>query len=166
MEKKLNYLDRFEKFYESYKEAKEEMEAEKTLTTDNSIEDEDLEDVEKLEDMDDMEELDEKNMFTRFVKGGSDEEIAEKAKKLEETLDKMVKAGKSKDYEIAFMDKAKDDKASEYDKEAAMKKMEDNNFLGSLKAVPKGDKLNIVYTPGKKGLAKLGTGTTSQTKGA
>lgn len=160
MEKKFKYLDRFEKFYESYKDSKEEVESKEETST------EEMENVENSdEELADFEEIDEKNFIKRFMKGATDEEIEAKAKDLEEKLRKMAESGKDKGYEVVFKNRETDDKFVDLDIEKALKSMEKNNFLGTLKAIPKGEKLNIVYTPGKKGMAKLGTGTGSQTAG-
>ena len=99
-----------------------------------------------------------------FFKGGSPEEIEAKKKSLTERIEKLTSDAKEKGYTVYYKNESTDDKPVEFNKEAVLKDMEKNNFLGTiLKPVIKGDKLYVIYKPGKKGLAKLAGGASKQT---
>lgn len=100
-----------------------------------------------------------------FFRGGSKEEIQQKEKELTAQLDKLYNDATNKKYTVLFKDTQNLDNAIPFDKNKALSFMKKNNFLGSLKPVVIKDKVVITYTPGKKGLAKLASGSSSQTAG-
>lgn len=99
-----------------------------------------------------------------FFKGGSEEEIEANKKKLTERIEKLTADAETKGYTVFYKNESKDGKPVQFNKEAVLKDMEKNNFLGTiLKPVIKGDKLYVIYKPGKKGLAKLAGGSSKRT---
>lgn len=99
--------------------------------------------------------------FMDFMRGGSKEEIEANKEKLMSKLDEI----EAKFDILKFKDKANMDKFMDWDRAKIEKMIAKNNWLGSVKAITKGDKTMIIYTPGKKGMNKLAAGSSSQTKG-
>jgi hypothetical protein len=95
--------------------------------------------------------------------GPSKEEIEAGKKGAEERLKQIEANFQGK--KLFFMEKG-DNKQVPYTFEIAMKTAEKNKFRGVIKTFNQGDKVTLMYEPGKTLLQKLAAGTTSQTTAA
>ena len=89
-----------------------------------------------------------------FFRGGTKEEIAAKEVGVNARLDEIEKIIEEKKLPVEFQDYG-DNKRYPYTREALLKLIAKNNYLGTIETHVKGGKLILLYRAGNKGMNAL-----------